>query len=260
LICGKHFRFSCLGYITIAVISITGIIYSDWFSIGIIALCISSILECAGTMQWFFEILTITTARLTSVEKIISYQQLPPEIDNGTLVLPSWPQRGTIDFIDVNLKYDDGPPVLKNLSFSIKHKEKIGICGRTGAGKSSLIAALFRLTELSHGQILIDDVNISQIPLINMRRKLAIIPQDPVLFCGTIRSNLDPESIYDDGIIWETLDKIHLKEFVSQSSEKLDTLVSENGQNLSVGQRQLICLGRALLKKNNKKCFHFNNG
>jgi len=194
----QTFSFACLGYITVTVIGAAGIFYSDWFSIGILALCISSTLESAGIMQWFFEVLTLTMAKLTSVEKIISYQKLTPEIDSGTLALPTWPQRGTIDFVDVNLNYDAGPLVLKNLSFSIKHKEKIGICGRTGAGKSSLIAALFRLTDLSSGKILIDGVNITHIPLVDLRHKLAIIPQDPILFCGTIRSNLDPESIYDD--------------------------------------------------------------
>jgi ATP-binding cassette subfamily C (CFTR/MRP) protein 1 len=143
----------------------------------------------------------------------------------------------------------DLPAVLNGISFKIEAGEKIGVVGRTGAGKSSIMQALFRLVEPSEGLIWIDGVNILEIGLKDLRSKLAIIPQDPVLFSGTVRSNLDPFNEYPDDEIWEALSSSSLRTFVGSLQGKLDATVQDSGDNFSIGQRQLFCLARAVLKK-----------
>jgi len=147
------------------------------------------------------------------------------------------------------MRYREGlDPVLKDLTFTINPKEKIGVVGRTGAGKSSLTNVLFRLVEPCEGEILIDDLDISEYGLRDVRDNLSIIPQDPFLFSGTIRRNLDPFDKYNDVAIWQVLERVHLKTYIEGITGKLDYQVAENGSNLSVGQRQLMCIGRALLR------------
>jgi len=138
---------------------------------------------------------------------------------------------------------------LKDITCSIKANEKIGIVGRTGAGKSSLITALFRLTE-PEGRVLIDGIDSKSIGLHELRSKISIIPQDPVLFSGTMRKNLDPFSEYQEETLWAVLEAVNLKESVSELTGGLDSVMTEGGTNLSVGQRQLVCLARAILKRN----------
>lgn len=156
----------------------------------------------------------------------------------------TWPEEGEVKFKNVLLRYDPAePPVLKNLNIVIYPREKIGIVGRTGAGKSSLISALFRLAYLD-GAILIDGVNISEIGLHDLRSKISIIPQEPFLFSGSLRRNLDPFDNYNDNVLWQALEEVELKEM------GLESHISEGGSNLSVGQRQLVCLARAIVKRN----------
>ncbi|XP_056140093.1 multidrug resistance-associated protein 5 isoform X5 [Lampris incognitus] len=141
------------------------------------------------------------------------------------------------------------PLILKRISCTIRPKEKVGIVGRTGSGKSSLGVVLFRLVELCGGSIRIDGVNICDIGLADLRSKLSIIPQEPVLFSGTVRSNLDPFAQYGEEQVWDALDRTHMKDCVSQLPLKLESEVLENGENFSVGERQLLCVARALLRQ-----------
>ena len=161
-----------------------------------------------------------------------------------------WPQKGMIEFRNVTLRYyQSEAPVLKNLNFIIEEKSKIGIVGRTGAGKSSILTALFRLTDYE-GDILIDGINCKEIGLHDLRSHISIIPQEPVLFNGTVRLNLDPLNQYKDHQLWNALKAVQLVQVIKELEGGLDSKVIDNGDNFSVGQKQLICLARAILKEN----------
>lgn len=168
----------------------------------------------------------------------------PLESAPGKKPNAEWPPEGKIEFKNVFLRYAPlEPPVLKNLSFVILPREKIGIVGRTGAGKSSLIQAVFRLAEID-GLIEIDQIDTASIGLHDLRSKISIIPQEPFLFSGTLRRNLDPFDMYMDAPLWQALEEVELKEM------GLEAHVNEGGSNLSVGQRQLVCLARAIVRNN----------
>lgn len=163
-----------------------------------------------------------------------------------------WPTEGCITFRKIVVSYstDESKPVLKGVSFVIKGGEKVGVVGRTGAGKSSMISVLFRLIEPNSGDVIIDNIDTQLLGLHELRSKISIIPQDPILFSGTVRSNLDPFSQYKDILLWAVLDNANLKSTVITMGNGLDSKISEGGSNLSVGQRQLLCLARALLRQN----------
>ncbi|RXH86950.1 hypothetical protein DVH24_022223 [Malus domestica] len=190
---------------------------------------------------------------LNAVERVGSYIELPseaPAVIESNRPQPGWPSSGSIEFEDVVLRYRPGlPPVLHGLSFTVSASEKLGIVGRTGAGKSSMINALFRIVEIEKGRILIDSCDISKFGLTDLRKVLSIIPQSPVLFSGTVRFNLDPFSEHSDADLWEALERAHLKDVIRRNSLGLDAEVSEGGENFSVGQRQLLSLARALLRR-----------
>ncbi|VVA89902.1 unnamed protein product [Arabis nemorensis] len=191
--------------------------------------------------------------KIISIERIYQYSQITgeaPAIIEDFRPPSTWPEKGTIELLDVKVRYGENlPTVLHGISAVFPGGKKIGIVGRTGSGKSTLIQALFRLIEPTAGRITIDNIDISKIGLHDLRSRLGIIPQDPTLFEGTIRGNLDPLEEHSDDKIWEALDKSQLGDVVRGKDLKLDSPVLENGDNWSVGQRQLVSLGRALLKQ-----------
>ncbi|CAK9328612.1 unnamed protein product [Citrullus colocynthis] len=191
--------------------------------------------------------------KIISIERIYQYSQIPSEapiLIEDSRPPSMWPENGTIELTELKVRYKENLPlVLRGVTCCFPGGKKIGIVGRTGSGKSTLIQALFRLVEPSSGRIVIDSIDISTIGLHDLRSRLSIIPQDPTLFEGTIRGNLDPLEEHSDHEIWQALDKSQLGQMIREKEQKLDTPVLENGDNWSVGQRQLVALGRALLRQ-----------
>ncbi|XP_042479352.1 ABC transporter C family member 3-like isoform X2 [Macadamia integrifolia] len=197
--------------------------------------------------------LSILENKIISVERILQYTCIPSEpplLIEENKPDREWPSQGKIDIIDLKVQYTPHLPlVLQGISCTFPGGMKIGIVGRTGSGKSTLVHALFRVLEPVAGQIWIDGIDISKIGLHDLRSRLSIIPQDPIMFEGTLRSNLDPFEKYTDEQIWEVLDRCQLGDEIRKKEEKLDSTVNENGENWSMGQRQLVCLARVLLKR-----------
>uniref|UniRef100_A0A182SD45 Uncharacterized protein n=1 Tax=Anopheles maculatus TaxID=74869 RepID=A0A182SD45_9DIPT len=245
----------CLLYIASVVLSFL-VIGNDIIS-GNVGLAITQVLNLIGMCNWGIRQTAELENQMTSVERVLEYAQLVPETDlpvpgvQTTERTEAWPENPGITFREVYLRYSPtSDPVLKGLSFDIKPKEHVGIVGRTGAGKSSIIQALFRLTPLHAGDgiIEIDGINIGSVPLRQCRGRISIIPQDPVIFSGSLRSNLDPDERLPDEQLWKALEQVELKTTIASLAGGLNTKMSEGGTNLSAGQRQLICLARAVLK------------
>lgn len=226
--------------------------YKGWISPGVAGLVMVYALSLWESLNWAVRIFAEVEAKMTSVERLHFYASLEAETEIAALppaeVGQHWPQQGEVVFDRVVARYAAHlPPVLKGISFRVPAGSRVGIIGRTGSGKSTLLQALFRAMELESGEIRVDGINIARVGLERLRRSLAIIPQDPTLFLGTLRSNLDRYQEYFDEEIWAALTKARLEEFVRELPGGLQAAVLENGANLSQGQRQLLCLARALL-------------
>ncbi|XP_022598440.1 multidrug resistance-associated protein 9 [Seriola dumerili] len=226
---------------------------NDVISPSLKGLAMSYTIQLTGMLQYVVRQSTEVEARFNSVERILEYvtsckPEAPRHIEEAPIP-EDWPKSGAITFQDYKMRYRENTPIVLNgLNFFIQAGEKLGIVGRTGSGKSSLGVALFRLVEPAAGSILIDGVDIMAIGLQDLRSKLSIIPQDPVLFIGTVRYNLDPFNNYTDEEIWAALEKTYMKDSISRLEGKLQAQVLENGENFSVGERQLMCMARALLR------------
>ena len=189
---------------------------------------------------------------MTSVERVMTYTKLDsePGYHVSQLPLEHWPREGNITFRNVSMTYyPGGPQVLKKINLNIKEGAKIGVAGRTGAGKSSFVAALMRMPD-ADGHILIDNVCIKELNLQEARRHISVLGQSPVLFSGSLRENLDVLGQFHEADLWRALEDVQLKEFVGRLGGQLDHELLENGANVSVGERQLICLARVLLQQN----------
>ncbi|XP_029140029.1 canalicular multispecific organic anion transporter 1 [Protobothrops mucrosquamatus] len=245
-------RLELVGNLTIFFAALLAVFVKDSLNSGIVGLSISSALNITQTLNWLVRMTSELETNIVAVERVHEYTEIANEAPWVTTQRPpsQWPNNGEITFMDYKVRYrPELELVLNGINCGIKGTEKIGVVGRTGAGKSSLTNCLFRILEAAGGKILIDGLDIATLGLHDLREKLTIIPQDPILFSGSLRMNLDPFDQYSDEDIWHALELAHLKSYVQALPEGLSSPVSEGGENLSVGQRQLVCLARALLRK-----------
>lgn len=228
---------------------------TDFLPAGFVALGLAYSFQMTTYLKFLVRMVATAEAQMNSVERVLHYMN---HIDQEQSIVPgnqaiippaSWPEQGIIEVSNLQMRYRDGPLVLKAVDFTTSSCEKIGIAGRTGSGKSSLMIALFRIEEVAGGQITIDGIDTARIPLHVLRSRLGIIPQDPIMFSASVRFNLDPFDQYTDEAIWDMLDRVNMKDHVLSLPGKLQETVAEGGDNFSVGQRQLICIGRAVLRK-----------
>ncbi|XP_070518623.1 ATP-binding cassette sub-family C member 10 isoform X2 [Cardiocondyla obscurior] len=243
-------RLQFIGVALLAGVNIMGLLQHQYniADPGLIGLAITYALSVTGLLTGVVNSFTETEREMIAVERVKEYLDfVPPENSMGSNPPYAWPSQGVVEFKEVVLKYRNHLiPSLKEVTFLTRPAEKIGVVGRTGAGKSSLLVSLFRLTEISSGNILIDNVNIQTLSLKALRSRLAIIPQNPFLFSGTIRENVDPLDQYTDMHIYKTFEKCQVHSLVYRLGG-LGAILDEGGSNLSAGQRQLFCLVRAVL-------------
>ncbi|XP_074192182.1 ATP-binding cassette sub-family C member 8 isoform X2 [Rhinolophus sinicus] len=236
-----------------AVTSISNSLHRE-LSAGLVGLGLTYALMVSNYLNWMVRNLADMEIQLGAVKRIHGLLKTEAESYEGllepSLIPKNWPDQGKIQIQNLSVRYDSSlKPVLKHVNALISPGQKIGICGRTGSGKSSFSLAFFRMVDTFEGRIIIDGIDIAKLPLHTLRSRLSIILQDPVLFSGTIRFNLDPEKKCSDSTLWEALEIAQLKLVVKALPGGLDAIITEGGENFSQGQRQLFCLARAFVRK-----------
>ncbi|XP_041074965.1 ATP-binding cassette sub-family C member 8-like isoform X2 [Polyodon spathula] len=236
-----------------AVASISNSLYNQ-LSSGLVGLGLTYALMVSNYLNWMVRNLADMEVQLGAVKRINGLLKIEPENYEGLLspsqIPTNWPHQGEIQIQNLSVRYDSTlKPVLKHVHAHISPRQKVGICGRTGSGKSSFSLAFFRMVDTFEGRIIIDGIDIAKLPLQTLRSRFSIILQDPILFSGTIRFNLDPEGKCTDSMLWEALEIAQLKPVVKALQGGLDAMVTEGGENFSLGQRQLFCLARAFVRK-----------
>jgi ABC-type multidrug transport system fused ATPase/permease subunit len=227
----------------------------EFIPAGWLGFALSCSIEVTNFLKHGVRMIATIEAQMNSVERVLYYtDNVQGEASEFNALDPSqeaWPKGGAIEFKNASMRYRDGPLVLKDLTLQIRPGEKVGVCGRTGSGKSSLMIALFRISELEPdgGVILIDGVNTGELGTCTLRSNLSIIPQDPVIFSNTVRYNMDPFARHTDEELWDVLRKVQMDEVISGLPKGLEEEVAEGGENFSQGQRQLLCIARSLLRK-----------
>jgi ATP-binding cassette subfamily C (CFTR/MRP) protein 9 len=248
---------SVIVFLATIVSMVSSLLYPEVVTPSMVGLAINYTLLVPVYLNWVVKFLAEVEMFMNSVERIDRYSELEVEDygddgpDGGDGSLPkTWPSTGEVQFDNVSVQYGpDRPLIITNLNVNVTPRQKVGLCGRSGSGKSSLLMALFRLSDVAQGKIMIDGVDIHSIPLLKLRSSLSIIPQENILFSGTIRFNLDPEGQAKDPDIWRALELAQMKETIDEMPGQLDADVKDGGSNFSAGQKQLLGLARAILHK-----------
>ncbi|PIK59583.1 putative ATP-binding cassette sub-family C member 8-like [Apostichopus japonicus] len=239
---------SCASFLVIAFLAVLGS-YRFQLSPSLVGLAIASALEMSSIISSSVISFAHLESSMTSVERVKTYIDVKTENQNGCKPPKDWPSKGNVLVENVTIKYAEHlDPVLKDVSFEILGGQKIGVCGRTGSGKSTLTMSLLRLLIQTKGRITIDGIDIETVPLQTLRSRISVVPQEPILFNGTIRENIDFDGRLADADIWDILEKVQLKDKIARLHTGLDSFISAGGSNFSLGEKQLLCLARTIVR------------